>query len=134
MGGKLSLVTAVLGALMFAVAFGCDDSKDYANAGNYSACEGEILNNQKVICDDLKAGVEGLCGFDLTVEPCTCVAAITGCTTDTDWLQSILDCRSASATCVAYMTCLEGVGTSPSGCTDPTTWECIVPSTDAGGQ
>jgi hypothetical protein len=137
MGVKLSLVTAALGALIFTVAFGCD-SKKFASADNYAACaEGVIVDfsdNQKVVCDDLKAGVEDLCGFDLTVEPCTCAAQLTACTGDTAWLQTILDCRSGSSTCVAYMTCLEGVGASPSGCTDPTTWECIVPSTDAGDQ
>jgi len=138
MGGKLSLLIALSGALALAAASGCDDPKKFDRGGDYSGCaEGTIVDfsdNQKIICDDLKDGVEQLCGFDLTVEPCACAAALAACTADTAWLQAILDCRTASATCIDYTACLETVGVSPSGCTDPTTWECIVSATDAGGQ
>jgi hypothetical protein len=135
MGGKLFLVIPAFVALGLAASVGCDGSKDFTATGvDFSTCEGEILNNQKVICTDLTTGVQDLCGFDLTVEPCCCVAQIATCTTDTAWLQMVLDCRTNSGSCTEYMACLEVVGTSPSGCTDPTTWECIVSATDAGAQ
>jgi len=148
MGGKLSLVISVAGALVaFAVASGCKDTSSnpfvpdsgQSDAGtDYTVCEEGIIvdfsENQKVICDDLIVGVEELCGFGLTVDPCPCAAALTACVSDTAWLQLILDCRTSSVTCPEYMACLDGVGVSPSGCTDPTTWECIVSSADTDSQ
>jgi len=147
MGGKLSLVIAAAGALALAAASGCKDTSSnpfvpdsgQGDAGtDYAACEeGTIVDyseNQKVICDDLIVGVEELCGMGLTVDPCPCATALTACVADTDWLQWIMDCRTSSGTCLEYIACLEGVGVSPSGCTDPTTWECIVTSSDTDSQ
>lgn len=137
MGGKLTLFAAMLGTLGLAAA-GCDDPKDYSTAGDYSACpEGTIVDfsdNQKTVCDDLKKGVEELCGFELTVDVCACAAQLTACIDDTAWLQLILDCGSAAGTCVDYMTCLEAAGESSAGCTNPTTWECIVSTADTDAQ
>jgi len=137
MSGKLILIALALGALGLAMA-GCDDEKGYSTTGDYSACpEGTIVDysdNQKTVCNDLKKGVEELCGFDLTVDVCVCAAQVGTCIEDTAWLQVILDCRSGAATCVDYMTCLEAAGESPTGCADPTTWECIVSTSDTDGQ
>ena len=142
MGGKLSLFIAAAGVLALVTAPGCGDSSSndfYPDAGSpYGACEEGVMldysENQSLICDDLILGVEDLCGFDRTVDPCVCASAIGPCIADTDWLQLILGCRTSTTTCLEYIACLEGVGTSPTGCTDPTTWECIISSTDTDSQ
>ena len=142
MSDRLDLVGAAACALVLVASFGCNQENSKAftpsTGGDYTVCPAgtivDFSDNQKVICDDLIGGVEEICGFDLTVDPCPCAAALAACTADTAWLQLILDCRTNSVDCAAYITCLQGVGTSPSGCTDPTTWECIVSTADTDSQ
>ena len=136
--GVVRLAAIVSGALALAVVAGCDDSKKFGQGGDYSLCpEGTIVDysdNQKVVCNDLVKGVEQLCGFDLTVDVCACAVELTDCTADGPWLRQILDCRGSSGDCVEYMVCLEAVGVSPSGCTDPTTWPFLESTTDTDGE
>ena len=121
----------VLG-IALSLTLGCVEQKENKNTGegaDYSTCDPVPINNQMVICDDFKAAVEELCGFNLTVEPCGCAAAITGCTADQAWLSTILDCRTSAADCPSYINCVGAVGESPSGCMAPSSWDCIITST-----
>ncbi len=117
--------------IVLAFTTGCSEPEknDSIEGADYSTCDPVPINNQIVICDDFKLAVEELCGFNLTVEPCGCVAAITGCTEDKAWLATILDCRTSAADCPSYINCVGAVGESPSGCTSPVQWDCIVTST-----
>ena len=122
---------AVLGIIL-SLMTGCVEQKENKNAvvgADYSTCDPVPINNQMVICDDFKLAVEDLCGFNLTVEPCGCVAAITGCTEDTAWLDTILNCRESATDCPSYINCVGAVGDSPNGCKAPVSWDCIVTST-----
>lgn len=121
-------ITGVIVAALalFAAGSGCDDEGNFTEGADYSQCEGEIINNQEVVCNSLKTGVEDLCGFSLTIDPCVCAGEVQPCTTDTAWLEQIMDCSGAASDCGSYTICLEGVGESPSGCSNPTEWECIV--------
>ncbi len=126
---------AVLG-IVLSLTTGCVEQKENKNpttGGDYSACDPVPQNNQMVVCDDFKLAVEELCGFNLTVEPCGCAAALAGCisedTGDKAWLDTILDCRTSASDCPSYINCLGAVGEAPSGCTAPSQWDCIVTST-----
>ena len=128
---------AVLGIVLSCIT-GCVEQKENNNnpiGADYSACDPVPLNNQVKICDDFKLAVEELCGFNLTVEPCGCAAALTGCISDEEivgniaWLESILNCRTSASDCPSYINCLGAVGDAPSGCKAPVEWDCIVTST-----
>jgi hypothetical protein len=125
------VLLAVFGVVL-PFSMGCVEQKENKNntAGNdYSTCDPVPINNQIVICDDFKLAVEELCGFNLTVEPCGCVTAIEGCTGDQAWLATILDCRTSATDCPSYINCVGAVGESPSGCTAPVQWDCLITST-----
>jgi hypothetical protein len=113
--------------LVAAAVAGCgDDPDDPKGGGDYSEC-GELANNQTVTCDSVLRGVEDLCGFNLTVDPCACAAEVADCISETGWLEQIIFCEDDSADCAAYIACLEAVGDSPSGCDSAVNWDCIVP-------
>ena len=118
-----SLILA--GLLAIAVA-GCDDEETTREGGDYSTCDGQVLDNQIITCDELKWGIEDYCGFSLTVDACACAAEIEGCTTDTAWLKAILTCGQSAGECTDYINCLEDVGPSPSDCDPPSDWECLI--------
>jgi hypothetical protein len=122
-------MTALLAAAALA---GCaDDPGDPEAGGDYSEC-GEVANNQIVTCDSVLRAVEGLCGFNLTVEPCSCAAEVADCISETGWLEQIIFCEDDSADCAGYIACLDAVGDSPSGCDSAVTWDCIVPKPTEG--
>jgi hypothetical protein len=114
-------------------ALSCEEEEDLLK-GDYANCGSAVLPAQKAVCDDLLTGVVRQCGFELTVDPCACVAEVEGCTADTGWLSIITSCRENASGCVEFVDCLEGMGASPSGCSSPATWECIVSTADAGGE
>ena len=118
--------------LLSGAALGCNDGEDEGSlTGDYANCGSGVLDVQKDVCDDLLTSVVGLCGFDLTVDPCACTDEIEGCTDDAAWLADILECRDAASDCVTYIDCLSGVGVSPSGCTSPSSWDCLSTAADA---
>ena len=121
------LFTVLIAALSFASAAGCDDSGEDALSGDYTNCGSAVLDEQKAVCDDLLTGVVRSCGFGLTVDPCACTDEVEGCAEDTEWLSAIADCRDAAG-CVAFIDCLEAVGVSPSGCSSPASWDCLIQS------
>lgn len=122
-GIKITILT-VVAAAAFA---GCDEDPDLGgDGGDYSQCGFEVLKNQQIVCDDLMEGVEDLCGFSLTVDVCSCADTVAACTTDTAWLEQVMTCRQNATDCSSWILCLEGVGESPSGCSNPTEWGCIT--------
>ncbi len=129
---KASLTITALATALFMVAAtvgGCDEEFKSTDGADYTTCENaaDILNNQKVVCNDIKTSVEDLCGFSLTVDHCICAGEIASCTTDTAWLETIMGCTNSANDCPAYVLCLESVGESPSGgCDNPTEWDCII--------
>jgi len=74
--------------------------------------------------------VETHCGFNLTVEPCSCADEVAVCTVDTEWLELLMNCRTDASDCGSYILCLEGIGESPSGCANPAEWDCLVTETE----
>jgi hypothetical protein len=124
-----------LTALAVGVAAACGDEPEQQDqtAGNdYTLCTDMPQNNPILVCDSMKAAVESLCGFSLTVDHCDCYDEVSPCAVSSEgisdvvmtWLQGIIDCES-SADCTAYMTCLEALGEVES-CTNPLDWSCIT--------
>jgi len=126
----LAMTAAMLTAALALTAC-ADEPGDPGAGGDYSEC-GELKNNQMVTCDSILRAVEGLCGFNLTIDPCLCAARVENCVGDVDWLEKIIDCEGGSADCFGYIDCLREAGDGPSGCANPVSWNCIVTKTAEG--
>lgn len=121
------------GALAALLAGACEED-DGLLRGDYAACGSAVLPAQEAVCDDLLTGVVRVCGFDLTVDACACAGEVEGCTADTAWLSIMTSCRKNASDCAEYVSCLEGMGSSPSGCPDPASWSCITSGAETGGE
>lgn len=121
---RLARLAPVLLAAALPIAC-ADDPGDPAGSADYAGC-GELQNNQMVTCDSLYRGVEELCGFNLTIDPCGCADEVLDCVQDRAWLEQILACEESAAGCTEYIACLEAVGEAPSGCDAPTDWDCLT--------
>lgn len=114
---------------------GCADEpdKNISGGGNYSECADAPQNNPVLVCDSLLHGVEDLCGFGLTVDPCACYSEVSPCAVSSEgisdivmaFLEGIMDCEKNSADCTEYLTCL-GVLGEVDNCANPTEWTCIT--------
>ena len=136
----VAVLTVVVVAIGVASACGEEAEQKQGTGSDYTLCTDMPQTNPVLVCDSMKAAVEDLCGFSLTVDHCACYDEVSPCAVSSEgiseivmaFLEGIIACGDSSADCTSYMTCLEVLG-EVENCSNPVDWDCII-TTDAEGQ